>query len=316
MATMTATSITAPHPQPPGWSSLDGLPMAYLAPPPIWDDGLFVIRRDVPILDAHRHLDKGTVDRCLLELIARNSNARSADGDFALLTIGHTDPGVQEIEQPPIVGYVAKFAVGQYLGRPCLLADFHYKRSKFDLAMSFPHRSVERMTGTLPQSNFIDSIALLRTAPERPLGLVTYSRPVAAVARDKAAVTRPSTTQGESRAAGMDRIREQAADEARAIYRYARDNKIDASNWQDAVSGYHASPRPTRMAPTTAQPAHLPLGGQGDAVAAQRQASEVCAQEAAEILRYSRQHKLGPEDAAKAVEGWRAERIERAKRPH
>ena len=149
---------------------------ARLSPPPIRDANRFVVRKNVPILDAHDHLDKGTVDRPLLELIAKNSNDRAVRGNYALITIGHTDPDMPEVHQPPIVGYVAEFKLGSYLGNPCLLADLHIRRDRVDQAMTFPHRSVERMSGRLETSNYIDSIALLRTPPERPLGLITYGR--------------------------------------------------------------------------------------------------------------------------------------------
>ncbi|WZP00406.1 hypothetical protein EP7_002048 [Isosphaeraceae bacterium EP7] len=155
---------------PAGWLPLDDLPEARLGGPDLFDESEYVIRRGIPILDVHRHDDKGTVDRGLLELIAANSNARSARGDYALIFVGNIDPDLPEMAQPPIVGYISEFTVGLYDGRPCLLADFHYMKAKFDLAMSFRTDPSSGPTGNSPSRTSSRPWRCCGSAPSGPWG--------------------------------------------------------------------------------------------------------------------------------------------------
>lgn len=151
-------------------------PSAKPRPPKLDDRKQWVVRRRVPILDVHDHPTKGKVDESLLNLLAENSNARVDKGSPGLAMLGHTTDDGPETGQPPPVGYVRDYVVGEFDGRACLLADFYFDRRKFADAMTYPHRSVERVESKRPEDNYIDAIALLRRAPERPLSLLTHSR--------------------------------------------------------------------------------------------------------------------------------------------
>ncbi|AGA26037.1 hypothetical protein Sinac_1659 [Singulisphaera acidiphila DSM 18658] len=93
-----------------------------------------------------------------------------------MVFIGHSDPKLPEIEQPPLAGFMRNYRMGVYGdGKPVILADLYIKREFQDLVSEFPRRSVEIFRKTTPHG-FIDSLALLKRAPERDLGLVTYSK--------------------------------------------------------------------------------------------------------------------------------------------
>lgn len=150
--------------------------VADLRPPDLDDPAAFVARRDVPVLDVHDHESKGDVDESLLHLLARNTNARCARGDLVALTLGHTNADGPETEQPPFVGYARDFSVGTFRGEPCLLADFFFRAEDAATALSYPHRSIERIRSDDPAENYIDYVSLLRRPPERSLGLLIYAR--------------------------------------------------------------------------------------------------------------------------------------------
>lgn len=54
------------------------------------DPDLFVTIRRVPLLDVHQDPEKGDISEALLRLIARNTNAKVARGNFPAVTLGHT----------------------------------------------------------------------------------------------------------------------------------------------------------------------------------------------------------------------------------
>jgi hypothetical protein len=144
-----------------------------------------------PVLDEHKHSEKGNIDGALLRLIADNTNARTAHGDHPKLWVGHTsDEPVADGKQPPIIGFVSNLRVASldpWLerhglaphgdGRACLFADYHVHKGKERLLQEYPSRSVERVRSDEdPSYNFLDGVALLRKAPERPLPLMMYGR--------------------------------------------------------------------------------------------------------------------------------------------
>lgn len=155
------------------------VPCAKTSPPDINNDKLFITKHDIPILDEHDDDFRGDIDEKLLRLIIENTNARIGDDNYVLVTIGHTDPDDREHEYPEIVGYISKLSIGVYDDRPCIVAVFHFKKERFEHAMSFPYRSVERVMPKAgidaPKRNYIDYVCLLRRKPARSLGLVTYS---------------------------------------------------------------------------------------------------------------------------------------------
>lgn len=149
----------------------------------------------LPIFDAHENPDqdapegtveRGDVDEPLLRMIARNSNRLTMSGNFPAIKIGHTkrkntlimvkgdrkivSQGHDEHAQSPIVGYASDFEIDDFGGRPCIYADLHIDVNKVADVREFPFRSVERVQ----PDEVIDVISLLRTPPERRLGVATY----------------------------------------------------------------------------------------------------------------------------------------------
>ena len=144
------------------------------------DASLWVVRRGVPVFDAHDEFDKdGKLVRHFgaseLQKIADNCNRREAKtGDACPLTLGHTIPGAPEEKQPQIVGYARNFRLGKFgpEQKLAILADCWFLKDRYQEAMTFPRRSVE----LFPRDMVFDPIALLRRTPQRDLGLLTYSR--------------------------------------------------------------------------------------------------------------------------------------------
>jgi hypothetical protein len=164
----------------------------------------------VPVLDACDVPGKLTADEHDLAQIVANTNHRVERGEYPLLTIGHFREDQPETEQPPLVGYLRNFVLGTFRDEPCILADEFVDARYYDEVLTYPRRSVEMWaSGSNPESNYIDSVAVLRRSPERDLGLVTFSRSgrvrvqmareskpvldVKTIARDIADAIRPST---------------------------------------------------------------------------------------------------------------------------
>ena len=145
--------------------------------PDLDNPNLFECRPGVPILDVHRRGD-WVVDRNRLELVAANSNARAERGELGLMLLGHTTDDGKEADQPPVVGYMKNYQMGQYQGRDCILADLHYDKADAPRVMkNYPRRSVEAYySDTRPEHNYIDSVAVLVRPSARDLGYVTYSK--------------------------------------------------------------------------------------------------------------------------------------------
>jgi hypothetical protein len=133
-----------------------------------------------------------SIDKTQLKTILDNSRQRAAKGNYGLATIGHTDDDGNEISQPPKVGYMANYQLGEHDGRPTILADIYIDKRKCenlkldhfnnpltpdDILDEFPRRSAEIIAISKP-NGYIDSVALLKRTPERDLGLVTsqYNR--------------------------------------------------------------------------------------------------------------------------------------------
>jgi hypothetical protein len=145
------------------------------------DPSRFLTISGVPILDAHHSEetsdDKGDITEELLNLIAHNTNRRISRGTFPQIQIGHTTDTGKESAQPEPIGFTSRYVVGDYKGTPCLYCDFHIDRRKKEDALKYPHRSVERLkSDQKAHFNLIDSVSLLRRAPERDIGIMYYSR--------------------------------------------------------------------------------------------------------------------------------------------
>ncbi len=148
-----------------------------VTPPDLDNPDLFECRPGVPILDVHTRGD-WVVDADRLDLLCRNSNERAARGEFGLMLLGHTTDGGAEKDQPPVVGYMRNYRMGEHAGAPCALADLHYdKADAARLMKNYPRRSVEAYySDTRPEQNYLDSVALLVRPSARDLGFVTYSK--------------------------------------------------------------------------------------------------------------------------------------------
>jgi hypothetical protein len=209
-------------------------PASQLQPPDLDDTTRFRAFKGIPILDVHEHTTRGAVDEPMLELIARNSNERCEEGNYALLLIGHTrdEEDIDETEQPKLVGFARNFVVGTWQGRPCLLADFFFDRDRVDEALEYPHRSVERWRSPLrPDLNYIEAISLLRFRPERDLGLLTryQARPSLAGAE----LVRYARGWEPRRSTGLRR------EDLEPLVRYARERRITDGN--EAVRRFKAA---------------------------------------------------------------------------
>jgi hypothetical protein len=168
---------------------LNSLPEAGIEDLDLDDSSKFVRFARVPVMDTHgtifgRDQIKKPISWKTLKLMAQNNNAMiESRGQYPTILIGHTHddgPGpndkIRESDQPVHVGFAKNFCLGRYRGEPMLLADFHIRKPLVGMALTYPHRSPELFRSKEPEQNLVDSISLLRRAPERPLGLLTYDR--------------------------------------------------------------------------------------------------------------------------------------------
>lgn len=119
-----------------------------------------------------------TIGKKELESTCAKINANLQDNGKAVkLFIGHTHLGKQT-DQPPLVGYGVEASVGPFGPRnrlAIILKRLNYL--KWNDAKDYPERSSEfnPMTGDLT------SVALLKTEPKLPMGMVTYQGQFAGV---------------------------------------------------------------------------------------------------------------------------------------
>lgn len=86
--------------------------------------------------------------------------------------IGHTLKPTDQTQQPPLVGYGIDAEVGPWgpKGRLALKLDEYIERGCGKVARKYPERSPE----FYPGKNEITGLALLKTDPRLPMGMVTY----------------------------------------------------------------------------------------------------------------------------------------------
>ncbi len=103
-----------------------------------------------------------------LAAIVRNCNRRIEEtGDYAVITIGHTPQPGQDRPMPEVVGFAGPFRLGEFAGKPAILADFHIFWEYKDVLRRYPRRSPEfRLLEDLKQVH-LDPIALLGAEPPR-----------------------------------------------------------------------------------------------------------------------------------------------------
>lgn len=157
-----------------------------LRPPDLGNPKRYVRVDRVPIIDVHRRrvrkkdregndvIVEEEVDERQLHRICRNSADRSERGEHGIVFLGHTDDDGPETSQPPVVGYMAGYRVGEHNGSPTIIADLYIDREDDPsvILKQYPRRSAE-VIGINSEDGFIDSVALIKRAPERELGLVT-----------------------------------------------------------------------------------------------------------------------------------------------
>lgn len=132
----------------------------------------FVNIEGVPVFIAHqgrlsdgRQVEFGPEE---LAAIVENCNRRiQQTGDYAVITLGHTPRPGENKPPPEVVGFAGPFRLGEFGGRPAILADFHIFQEFKDVLRRYPRRSPEfRLLEDLKQVH-LDPIALLGAEPPR-----------------------------------------------------------------------------------------------------------------------------------------------------
>lgn len=157
--------------------------------PPELDDPTQFVRIDrIPVIDtckrtyytkSHDESEFKKVEESIdvkqLIRFRNNSRERQEKGEYGIIFIGHTNDHDKEEDQPPIVGYMKNYEFGEHKGNPALLADLYIDVADdpSKILKQFPRRSAEIIDIHSPDG-YIDSVALLKRSPERPLGLVTH----------------------------------------------------------------------------------------------------------------------------------------------
>lgn len=140
----------------------------------------WVIKQGVPIFKAHERTDPATgqlirVDLPKLYRIAANMNRLEREGGVPIrMTLGHTEPGKPEVQQPPIGGYYKNARVQQFgpKGEPAVVVDEYLDPQYQGVRKNFPYRSAEYYD----DAEQITGVALLTRDPYLDLGVVAYSR--------------------------------------------------------------------------------------------------------------------------------------------
>lgn len=144
------------------------------------DPTRWVIKRGVPIFKPHQRTDPATgnlikVDVPKLYRIAANMQRLEKQGGVPIrLTLGHTEPGKPETEQPPIGGYYRNARVQPFgpSGEPAVVVDEWLDPQYLPERKNFPYRSSEYYD----DAEQITGVALLTRDPYLDLGVVAYSR--------------------------------------------------------------------------------------------------------------------------------------------
>jgi hypothetical protein len=143
-----------------------------IAKPKEFSSDTFLSVQDVPVFVAHeaelsdgRRVVFGPEE---LAAIAANCNRRIEEtGDYAVVTIGHTPSPGENKPEPEVVGFAGPFRLGEFAGKPAILADFHIFLEYKDALKRYPRRSPEfRLVEDLRQTH-LDPIALLGAEPPR-----------------------------------------------------------------------------------------------------------------------------------------------------
>ena len=153
-----------------------------IAKPKTFPEEQFFNVQDVPVFVAHeaelsdgRRVVFGPEE---LAAIVENCNRRIEEtGDYAVITIGHTPAPGENRPEPTVVGFAGPFRLGEFAGKPAILADFHIFKEYKDVLRRYPRRSPEfRLVDDLRKTH-LDPIALLGAEPPRlDMGLTLLYR--------------------------------------------------------------------------------------------------------------------------------------------
>lgn len=143
------------------------------------DPRRWIVKANVPIFKSHQRVDPNTkqlikVDPVKLERIAANLQRMERSGVPVRMTLGHTEPGKSETEQPPVCGYYKNARVQPFgPGRePAVVVDEWLDPAYLPRRKDFPFRSAEYYD----DSEQITGVALLTRDPWLELGVVAYHR--------------------------------------------------------------------------------------------------------------------------------------------
>jgi len=160
----------------------------------------FVLVRNVPVFVEHTaKLSDGRVIHFgpkELEAIVERCNRRIEEtGDYATITLGHTPRPGENKPQPEVVGFAGPFRLGEYRGRPAILADFHIWRDQVEKLRKYPRRSPELWLEERVEEMFLDPIALLGAeTPRMDMGLLLYAAERAGKRVERYTATAPGPT--------------------------------------------------------------------------------------------------------------------------
>ena len=167
----------APEPPPPMAAGPDATRefAAKLENPARW-----VIKQGVPIFKSHERTDPATgqlikVDLPKLYRIAANMQRLERQGGVPIrMTLGHTEPGKPEIQQPPVAGYYKNARVQPFgpNGEPAIVVDEWLDPQYQGARKNYPYRSSEYYD----DAEQITGVALLTRDPYLDLGVVAYER--------------------------------------------------------------------------------------------------------------------------------------------
>lgn len=146
------------------------------------DPTRWVVKTGVPIFKPHQRTDPATgqlikVDVPKLYRIAANMQRLEKGGGVPVrMTLGHTEPGKPETQQPPVGGYYRNARVQPFgpKGEPAVVVDEWLDPQYAQVRKNFPYRSAEYYDDT----EAITGVALLTRDPYLDLGVVAYTKSV------------------------------------------------------------------------------------------------------------------------------------------
>ncbi len=143
------------------------------------DPNRWVIKANVPIFKSHQRVDPNTkqlikVDPVKLQRIASNLQRMERAGVPIRMTLGHTEPGKPETEQPPVCGYYRNARVQPFgpQQEPAVVVDEWLDPAYLPNRKNYPFRSAEYYD----DSEQITGVALLTRDPWLELGVVAYHK--------------------------------------------------------------------------------------------------------------------------------------------